>query len=74
MGVWQDDFHELPTRGTGKGLQGRSLPGRVRQRDAEFEDGSSGRQDTGNNSNNLLQLLLFLSFLFCTSRKNLTLS
>lgn len=71
--MWQDDFHELPTRGIGKGLQGRSLPGRVRQRDAELEDRPSGRQDTGNNRLFLLcfRVCIFLqapSSFFCLKK------
>lgn len=35
VGVWQDDIHELPAGGIREGVQGCSLPGRLRQRDVE---------------------------------------
>lgn len=47
MGVWQDDFHELPTGGTGKGVQGCALSRRLCERNAKPKNGLAGRQDTG---------------------------
>lgn len=42
MGVWQDDFHQLSTGGVGEGLQGRTLPRRLRKGNVKFEDRFTG--------------------------------
>lgn len=47
MGVWQDDFHELPTGGAGEGVQGCPLSGRLRQRDAELKNRPARRPYSG---------------------------
>jgi hypothetical protein len=47
VGVWQDDFHELPTGRTGEGLQRCTLSGRLRQGNAQPENGFTRRSDTG---------------------------